>query len=292
MSKFGIINFEKKEQEIEPEPKKFRAFLFSKFKQEREIGIRYMPLNYKEGEGFCITIEEDFSCINEEDWGNIEETLINQNILHIAKPNNVPNLPFERIEIYNGYRMNALLCGHLWGYINKYRLIHKKGVYAQVGIIDGDINATLNAVGTLMDKVLNLTIFTSTPEAYKDTVVRVYQAEKIYIKLMYPNARAISEMDIVFDLSANPEYIRFSKATAIFICLVPPRYKPKPKELSPRIWYSFDIIWQKDIVSTQLFEAILMAEGYTKGILRRKMDTFDIKIREVNTKYELTSLVE
>ncbi|OON98779.1 MAG: hypothetical protein ATN35_03565 [Epulopiscium sp. Nele67-Bin004] len=245
----------------------------------KKIGVRLTPLNYKEGQGYQVTIEKNIKSITADEWNTIEEILISHNILHIAKPKNLLMLPFKTIEIYNGDKVRGLLGATLLKYITKHKLVRGNPIYSKIGIIDGMINLTLDTILPLAEDATDITLFTKTPEAYRDITQQVYEEAKLYIKLVPPNKKMISEMDVIYDLFGEGDYLYFARPGVVYTFVKTP--KEQFAHEGAIVWYDFDVRWERQEITAEIMEALLMSEGYTKGMLRKTINQFDIQINNV-----------
>lgn len=299
ISKFGYIAFNKDiileetiEEVIEEEVVKLSWFdRFKKDKKDKKlkkeeikIDINLKEIENTEAEGYNVIVQKPYNSINEKEWAKIEEILIQNNILHLALQDKNDKPLFNAIDVYDGNRINALLAGRLFRYVHKYKLTHTKSIYTKVALISGPILLTLDALIPLAECVTDLTLLTTIPESYKEIVLDIYKDTKLKINLMYPNPTTLNQMNLIYDLSGDERYVNFCNAKSTFICLTQPNKDYKIKSLGPNIWYKFDLIWQKKEVTADFIEAVLMSAGYTKSILRKKIDEFKIDIKQVHTK--------
>ncbi|ONI42426.1 hypothetical protein AN639_11635 [Candidatus Epulonipiscium fishelsonii] len=253
-------------------------------KKEINIDITFEPIKNVEAEGYKVIVQKPYETINEEEWNKIEEILITNNILHVVfkDKNNKPL--FNAIDVYDGNRINALLSAQLFRYVHKYQLTYTKSIYTKVALIEGPILLTLDALIPLAECVTDLTLLTTIPESYQEIILDIYKNTKLRINLMFPNPTTLNQMNLIYDLSGDSRYVNFCNPKSTFICLIPPDKEYKVKSLGPTIWYKFDLIWQKQEVTADFIEAVLMSAGYTKSILRKKIDEFKIDIKQVHTK--------
>ncbi|OOB80267.1 MAG: hypothetical protein BEN19_05850 [Epulopiscium sp. Nuni2H_MBin003] len=230
--------------------------------------------------GKKMQISKDIKCITNRDWGKIETALIKQNILHIAKPKNISDIPFESVEVYDGTKVKALLGAQMLKYIYKYNLGYKNALYSKVGIVDGNINTTLDLLYPLSSEVTDLTIFTPSISVYEQVLKEIYLEHKIRIKIMPINQAYVSQMDIIFDLTGKNRCIKYAKPNSVYVFIKSPieNIENNNKCL---VWGDFDVLFNKYESNVEEVEAYLMAEGYTKAALRKIIGRFDIKIHNV-----------
>ncbi len=105
--------------------------------------------------------------------------------------------------------------------------------------------------------------------------------DKLSVKLMPPNEKYLSQMDVIFDLIGSTAYLPYIKPTSVYIYIVPPHISIKNNNTGAIIWSDFNLLWQRHETTADVIEAILMSEGYTKGMLRTTIDRFDIQIHQI-----------
>ncbi|OOB78699.1 MAG: hypothetical protein ATN34_03960 [Epulopiscium sp. Nele67-Bin002] len=268
---FGIIEF----KPGRPQPKR----KWYQFKQKLEPAITLDSITYTEGNGYKITIEQTEEMI----WDEIENYLLEHNIKHIAQPLGMGTLPFETISICDGKKIRALLGATVLKYIFQHKLTRGNPIYNKIGVIDGDINSTLDILYPLVNEVTDLTLFTQTPEAYIAIGCELHDYAQLHVKFVPPIPTILSQMDVIFDLVGTSSYLGHLKPGCIYV-YVNPQYQGNRIIFNngAMILNSFNLTWQKHEMSAAEIEAILLAEGYTKGMLRKIIDRFDIQISQLH----------
>lgn len=271
MSKFGCIYFDNDN------------IILSKASLEktklRQVFLE--PISYLDIKGYNIYVMCNPEELNERNIRKLEEELLNKNIYYVAC--RIPTLQFEQIEVVKGESIKMLLSPYILDYIFKYKLISTNPIYAKVGVIGGRINNTLDVMMPIIDKVTELVIFTDEPSIYREMIHEIYQKTRIRIKIMYPNAKIIGEMDVLFDVNEKTSYTNWANVHAIYIDFFRNirMKKIKKQPLPPSIWHDFDIICEKHPIDKCVLEAALGADGLTRSILRKQIKKFDIKISRV-----------
>ncbi len=267
---FGIIEFKPSEQQ----PKKWYHF-----NRRRMTAVTLDKLAYREGNGYKVTIEQD----DEITWESVEEFLLEHKIRHIAQPLGMEELPFEQITVCNGNKVRAMLGATVLKYIFNHKLTRGNPIYNKIGIIDGDINLTLDMLYPLAEEVTDLTLFTQTPEAYISVGCEIYEQSKLNVRFVPPLPNVLNKMDVVFDLVGTSSFLGYLKPGCIYVYVNPQQYGNRIMfNNGVMILNSFNLCWQKHEMTAAEIEAILMAEGYTKGMLRKIIGRFDIQISQVH----------
>ncbi|MGL4799727.1 MAG: hypothetical protein ACRCWY_10105 [Cellulosilyticaceae bacterium] len=214
-------------------------------------------------------------------WEKLEYQLQGRDIEYVVmrgKEN-----PFETIQLITGEELRRSLGGELLHYIYKYKLIDKPQMYANVGIIAGRIDESLEVAMSLVDEVTSLTFFMNDPIVYKEVISEIYSNYRLKAKAKVPCSTNLREMDVIFDLVGNYNYAKWCKPTAIYIDFKDyiGRKAMTFKGVPPIIWNDFDIICERQRCEMRMLQASLYAQGIFKSSFKKTFKRMNISIDTV-----------
>lgn len=277
MNKFACISFEE-DKIIVPKEK---SFMYTHSK------INIQSVSYAGTEGYTVSMDRPFKKCTRKCWDNLERQLVLRGVEYVYIDTKVKRYnPFKTLISVTGEEILPLLSYYILEYIYKYKLIESSCLNTKAGIIVGEIDETIDLIGNIMNEVTDLTLYTEDPFDYKEIVQELNQRNRLKVCAIVPDAKLIRKMDIVFDLDGRSQYALWCNPKAIYI-----DYKNHVRKYmqefvgpSPRIWYAFDIVCQRQSLSVPVLQAVLYAQGLTHGLLRKEFKYLNLGISRVYTR--------
>lgn len=231
--------------------------------------------------GYDVYVPRPIGEMSERMWEKLETRLVDLDVEYVvmrAKTN-----PFQALQLITGDELKRYLSSELLNYIYKYHLIPKDRLYANIGIIAGRIDESLDVAVSLLDEVTSLTFFVNQPDIYKEVIGEIYAKYRLKAKAKVPCGTNLKEMDVVFDLSGNRNCAKWCKPSAIYIDFKnyvgskPTLFKGPP----PSIWHDFDIRCGRQQCDIKDVQAAFYAQGIFKTSFLRAFKRMNVSIDTV-----------
>ncbi|MGL4737251.1 MAG: hypothetical protein ACRCW2_07300 [Cellulosilyticaceae bacterium] len=226
-------------------------------------------------------------------WDKLENYLLDIGVDYIVwcAPFEVPE--FKTLIYVTGEFVQRLLSYHILQYVGKYQLVKKAPMYMRIGVVAGRLNDTLDVIIPLLEDVTSLTIITEVPAMYREVAAEIYESHKLKVKVVPPQKGTMGNLDIIYDISGNAQYMNKCHPKSIYVDLKGNLNLKnlKYEGILPSIWKGFDILCEGYQVPIPLMEAFWYSEGFSKRILRKKVRDLDITISRVYPLVKLTMSV-
>ncbi|MGL4362875.1 MAG: hypothetical protein ACRCSG_06390 [Cellulosilyticaceae bacterium] len=246
--------------------------------------VKFEETTFQGVEGFNVYVPMPYEHMTPRGWFKLENQLIEYNIEYVVMESK--ENPFESITVVNGNRVRRFMSRYILEYIYKYKLIQVSQLYANVGIIPGRVDETMEVIANIVEHVTDLTFLLDEPIVYKEIISEIYKQTRLKSKAKVPSSVALKEMDIIFDLSGSRNYAKWCKPNTIYIDFkdgIGKRHLPIEGSM-PSIWYEFEVRCGKQCCSLELVEAVLFSQGFYKESITNELRKMRLTIDKVHAR--------